>query len=127
MRPQVTASDLLTEYLKVNFASKPLRESGSEDIPDIIVIGEMKAVEEDFRTGERTATLALVLKAIRGRNDELLLDASFRKSRPCGEDGYAALAREFSLSLSDIYRDFVQRLDPILSRMADETREETKG
>ena len=127
LRPQTAASDLLVEYLKANFSIKAMREGATEELPDLIISGEMRAVEEDLRGEERAATLALTIKMTRARNDEVLFEETLRKSRPCEEYGYAALAREFSLCLSDIYRDFVVRLEPILSRLADQAREETKG
>lgn len=126
IRPQITASDLLLEFVKANFSLKAVRESFSDEVPDFTVSGTLKAAEEDLRNGERSATLALTLK-VAGRDDKAVYEETFRKTRPCADDGYAALAREFSLGLNDIYRSFTLNLDKILLRASEEKSDTSKG
>ncbi|OGS34320.1 MAG: hypothetical protein A2293_13610 [Elusimicrobia bacterium RIFOXYB2_FULL_49_7] len=115
VRPHQAASDMLIDYLKSHFQFKTVRESFSDDVPDLVISGEMKAVEEDGRTPSRSATLILTLRASLGREERLLFEETYSKNLSVKKSGYDELAKTFSLALSDIYSAFSAHLEKSLA------------
>ena len=109
VRPNITASGLLQETLKQNLKFRALKERFSESSPDYIITGTVDNIEEDIRKEEgRSAALNLTLQIIRNTDDQIVFERKYARLSPVTDlEGYGSLAKEFSVSLAEIYRLFI--------------------
>jgi ABC-type uncharacterized transport system auxiliary subunit len=127
IRPNITATDLLTGVLKTNFSFESVKEIYIESSPDYIITGTIVVIEEDLRKKERRASLSVELKITRRSDDKILLENVYSKSAKCKKSGYTALAEQFSLMLDKICATFVLGAVNVFNRELKSRNEKIKS
>ncbi|MFH1759549.1 MAG: ABC-type transport auxiliary lipoprotein family protein [bacterium] len=127
IRPNISATDILLETLKMNMKCKSIKKNFIDGTPDYFIDGEIVTIEEDYRKGSRNASISIILRVSQARSSKILFENIFKKTIPCRIPGYDALAQCFSFGIGEIYNEFAVKVIDILNQELKLHNEKSKG
>jgi hypothetical protein len=127
IRPNQSASDLMFDVLRENLKVRALKERYLDESPQYVISGEILSIEEDLRSGDRNASLCVLLTISRYANEETVFEKKYRQSAACDGPGYAPLAKTCSELFKAVLEAFMADAVSVLNQELKAQNEKNQG